>query len=98
MALHALLSARQPVHSAIRRCSCKWILCTAYRKSGSVLPGAHWLKATKQVANRPPFKPSVSDTPADQSAQSAAPTNALVAGSAPIMQANSFENRFSAMK
>jgi murein L,D-transpeptidase YafK len=51
---------------------------------------------TKQAANRPPLKPSVSDTPADQSA---APTNdAQVAGSAPIMQANSFENRFSAVK
>ena len=51
---------------------------------------------TKQAANRPPLKPSV-DTPADQSA--APPANdAQVAGSAPIMQANSFENRFSAVK
>ena len=53
---------------------------------------------TKQAANRPQLKPSVSDTPGDQAAAPAAPANAVVAGSAPIMQANSFENRFSAMK
>jgi hypothetical protein len=53
---------------------------------------------TKQAANRPPLKPSVSDpAPADQA--SLTPTrDALVAGSAPIMQANSFESRFSAVK
>jgi murein L,D-transpeptidase YafK len=71
---------------------------TAEAKPRPEAPKAAKPAETKQVANRPPFKPSVSDTPADQSAQSAAPTNALVAGSAPIMQANSFENRFSAVK
>jgi hypothetical protein len=71
---------------------------TAEAKPRPEAPKAVKPAETKQVANRPPFKPSVSDTPADQSAQSAAPTNALVAGSAPIMQANSFENRFSAVK
>jgi hypothetical protein len=58
------------------------------------IPKAAKPAEAKQAANRPPLKPSVSDTPADQSA---APTqDAQVAGSAPIMQANSFENRFSA--
>jgi murein L,D-transpeptidase YafK len=52
---------------------------------------------TKQAANRPPFKPSVSDTStADQQQPAAAP--AMVNGAQPIVQANSFENRFSAMK
>ena len=65
------------------------------RPEASILKGAK-PPETKQAANRPPLKPSVSDTPADQSA---APTQgAQVAGSAPIMQANSFENRFSAVK
>ena len=44
---------------------------------------------TKQASARPPLKPSVSDTPA-------AAANETVAGSQPIVQANSFENRFSA--
>lgn len=50
---------------------------------------------TKQAAARPPLKPTVSDTPA-----AAAPPakDAAVAGSQPVMQANSFENRFSAVK
>jgi len=43
----------------------------------------------KQAASKPALKPSVSDTPA-------AP--AQVAGSAPIVSANSFESRFGAMK
>ena len=62
------------------------------------MPKAAKPAETKQAANRPPLKPSVSDTPADQAAQPAAPANPVVAGSAPIMQANSFENRFSAVK
>jgi hypothetical protein len=48
--------------------------------------------STKQAAARPPLKPSLSgnsDTPA-------AVANDAVAGSQPIVQANSFENRFSA--
>ncbi len=50
---------------------------------------------TKQAAARPPLKPSLANTTA------AAPAPAkdnLVAGSAPIVQANSFESRFSAAK
>jgi murein L,D-transpeptidase YafK len=62
------------------------------------IPKAAKPAETKQAANRPLLKPSVSDTPGDQAAAPAAPANAVVAGSAPIMQANSFENRFSAMK
>jgi hypothetical protein len=50
---------------------------------------------TKQAAARPPLKPSLSDTPG-----AAAPPakDGLVAGSAPIGQANSFESRFGAIK
>jgi hypothetical protein len=52
---------------------------------------------TKQAAARPPLKPSVSDTPAAPAA--AAPAkDALVAGAQPIVPANSFESRFSAVK
>jgi murein L,D-transpeptidase YafK len=50
---------------------------------------------TKQAANRPPFKPTASDAP---SAVPAAPRDGLVAGAQPIVQPNSFDNRFSAMK
>ena len=46
---------------------------------------------TKQASARPPLKPSVADAPA-------AAANDTVAGSQPIVQANSFENRFSASK
>ena len=50
---------------------------------------------TRQAAARPPLKPTVSNTTA-----AAAPPakDSLVAGSQPIVQANSFENRFSAVK
>jgi len=50
---------------------------------------------TRQAAARPPLKPTVTDSPA-----AAAPPakNDVVAGSAPIVQANSFESRFSAVK
>jgi hypothetical protein len=44
---------------------------------------------TKQASARPPLKPSLSDAPA-------AAANETVAGSQPIVQANSFESRFSA--
>jgi murein L,D-transpeptidase YafK len=50
---------------------------------------------TKQAAARPPLKPSLSDTPA---AAAAPAKDGLVAGSQPIVSANSFENRFSAVK
>jgi hypothetical protein len=55
---------------------------------------------TRHAAARPPLKPSASeasDTPTTSAAAPAAKDN-LVAGSAPIVQANSFENRFSAVK
>jgi hypothetical protein len=45
---------------------------------------------TKQASARPPLKPSVSDAPAAK--------DGLVAGSAPIVQSNSFDSRFSAFK
>jgi hypothetical protein len=50
---------------------------------------------TKQAAAHPPLKPSLSDTPA-----AAAPPakDGMVAGSTPIVSANSFESRFSAVK
>jgi len=50
---------------------------------------------SKQASARPPLKPSVSDSPA-----AAAPPakDGLVAGSQPIVQANTFESRFSAVK
>jgi hypothetical protein len=54
---------------------------------------------TKQAsAARPPLKPSVSDTPPAAPAATAAASAGLVAGSQPIVQANSFESRFSAVK
>ncbi len=52
---------------------------------------------TKQAAARPPLKPSLSGTSTGEAA--AAPAkDGLVAGSAPIVQANSFESRFGAIK
>jgi hypothetical protein len=54
---------------------------------------------TKQAAARPPLKPSVSTGTATAAAAPAAPANdGLVTGSQPIVQANSFESRFSAAK
>jgi murein L,D-transpeptidase YafK len=53
---------------------------------------------TKQAAARPPLKPSVSDTPAAPAAEPAPAKDALVAGAQPIVPANSFESRFSAVK
>jgi murein L,D-transpeptidase YafK len=53
---------------------------------------------TKQAAApapRPPLKPALSDSPA---APAPAAKDSLVAGSQPIMPANSFDSRFSAMK
>ncbi len=48
---------------------------------------------TKQAANRPPFKPA-----APGADPAPAPKDALVAGAQPIVQTNSFDNRFSATK
>jgi murein L,D-transpeptidase YafK len=50
---------------------------------------------TKQAAARPALKPSVSDAPA---AAAPAPKDSQVAGSQPIVPANSFDSRFSAVK
>ena len=53
---------------------------------------------TKQAANRPPFKPSVSEAPPAVAAPAPAPKDGLVAGAQPIVQTNSFDSRFSAAK
>jgi len=55
---------------------------------------------TRPAAARPALKPSVSDAPATAAAApAAAPAkDNLVAGAQPIVQPNSFDNRFSAMK
>ncbi|MGH6780356.1 MAG: L,D-transpeptidase family protein [Bradyrhizobium sp.] len=50
-------------------------------------------KTRLAAANRPPLKPSVSDTPTPRPAE-----NTLVAGAQPVMQASSFQSRFSAIK
>jgi murein L,D-transpeptidase YafK len=52
---------------------------------------------TKQAAVHPPLKPSVSDSPVAPVPAPAA-KESLVAGSQPIVSANSFESRFSAAK
>jgi murein L,D-transpeptidase YafK len=51
---------------------------------------------TKPAASRPPLKPSPSDTAAAAAAPAA--KDSQVAGSQPIVQANTFESRFSAVK
>jgi hypothetical protein len=56
---------------------------------------------TRQAAAHPPLKPTVADTAtaAPDPAQAAAPAApSLVAGAQPIVSANSFESRFSAVK
>jgi hypothetical protein len=50
---------------------------------------------TKHAA-RPPLKPSISDQPAETAAAPAPPST--ITGAQPIVQANSFEGRFSAAK
>ncbi|KWV53135.1 hypothetical protein AS156_08960 [Bradyrhizobium macuxiense] len=57
----------------------------------------HEVKRETRQAARPALKPSVTDTAA---APAPAPVSAgtQLAGSAPVMQSNSFDNRFSAMK
>jgi hypothetical protein len=55
-------------------------------------------KETKQAA-RPAPKPSVAEKQgANQQAATSPPSGNLVSGAQPIVQANSFESRFSAMK
>ena len=51
---------------------------------------------TKQAVARPPLKPTVSDAPA--AAPAPAAKDNQVAGSAPIVQSNSFDSRFGAMR
>jgi murein L,D-transpeptidase YafK len=69
----------------------------AKRSEPPAAPKAAAPKAdTKQAANRPPLKPSVSDTPA--AAPAPATKDSQVAGSAPIVSSNSFDSRFGAMK
>jgi len=60
---------------------------------------------TRQAATRPPFKPSISDkdnASEQQAAQTPAapaqPKENMVAGAQPIVQSNSFDSRFSAVK
>jgi hypothetical protein len=53
--------------------------------------------AEVRQAARPPLKPSVTGAPATAAA-AAPPKNDLVAGAQPIVQSNSFDSRFSAMK
>ena len=53
---------------------------------------------TKQVASRPPLKPSVADAAAAAPAPAPATKDSQVAGSAPIVSSNSFDSRFGAMK
>jgi hypothetical protein len=69
------------------------------------LPKAFKPVETKQAAaSRPPLKPSVTDAPAapapapPASAAAPPPKDTLVAGSQPIVQSNSFDSRFSAVK
>jgi murein L,D-transpeptidase YafK len=66
------------------------------RPDGSI-PKASAPKAdTKQAAARPPLKPSISDSPAAATAPPA--KDGMVAGSQPIVSANSFDSRFGALK
>lgn len=53
--------------------------------------------ATKQAA-KPALKPSVTDTATSAPAAPAAATGTQLAGSSPVVQSNSFDTRFSAMK
>ena len=67
------------------------------------LPKAFKPVETKQAAaSRPPLKPSVTETPAASAPAAAAPAapakDTMVAGSQPIVQPNSFDSRFSAVK
>jgi hypothetical protein len=68
------------------------------RPEGSI-PKTTAPKAETKQAARPALKPSVTDTAASAPAQPPAPAaSSQVAGSQPIVSANSFESRFSAAK
>ena len=64
-------------------------------KATAAAPKAAEPKQAAASAPRPPLKPSLSDTPA---APAPAAKDSLVAGSQPIVPANSFDSRFSAFK
>jgi murein L,D-transpeptidase YafK len=80
----------------------------AKQKEAKPLPKAFKPVETRQAdakpaaMSRPALKPSVSDAPAATAAaaspSAAPPKNDLVAGAQPIVQSNSFDSRFSAMK
>jgi hypothetical protein len=64
-------------------------------------PAAETRQADNTKQARPPLKPSVTDTAAATTAApdaAAAPKQNLVAGAQPVVQSNSFEGRFSAVK
>jgi hypothetical protein len=63
------------------------------------LPKAFKPVETRQAAAHPPLKPSVTEAPATDAAAAAPPAkDTMVAGSQPIVQPNSFDSRFSAVK
>jgi hypothetical protein len=64
-------------------------------KATAAAPKAADPKQAAAPASQPPLKPSLSDTPA---APAPAAKDSLVAGSQPIVPANSFDSRFSAVK
>ena len=68
---------------------------TPPRPEASIPEGRNTKGRDQQAAARPPLKPSLSDSPA---ATAPAAKDSLVAGSQPIVPANSFESRFSAAK
>jgi murein L,D-transpeptidase YafK len=75
----------------------------AKRNAGSETSNAKKPAETKQAANRPPFKPSITDKDTTSEQQQAAPapaaqSNNLVSGAQPMVQSSSFDNRFSAVK
>jgi murein L,D-transpeptidase YafK len=69
---------------------------TSTSKAAAATPKAADSKPETKQAARPPLNPSPSDTAAAAAASPA--KDSLVAGSQPIVQANSFESRFSAVK
>ena len=66
-------------------------------REASVAKGTAPKADTKQAAARPPLKPTVTETAAAWPAPAAAAPS-VVAGAQPIVSANSFESRFSAVK
>jgi hypothetical protein len=67
----------------------------ALPKATAAAPKTAETKQAAAPAPRPPLKPSLSDTAA---AQAPAAKDSMVAGSQPIVPANSFDSRFSAVK